>query len=119
VPVRRATIHLLFCSLFIAGCAGTPTHPVGPDHPAHPDAAAAPRRPESITLTLGPAVGSASADDTGAPAVPAGGMTYACPMHPKVTSAMPGKCPECGMALKPVPGRPVAAPQVHDHGGHQ
>lgn len=24
---------------------------------------------------------------------------YVCPMHSKVTSAKPGKCPECGMAL--------------------
>jgi hypothetical protein len=25
---------------------------------------------------------------------------YSCPMHPEVTSAKPGKCPKCGMALK-------------------
>ena len=25
---------------------------------------------------------------------------YACPMHPKITSRRPGKCPECGMALR-------------------
>lgn len=25
--------------------------------------------------------------------------TYACPMHPGVTSDKPGKCSECGMAL--------------------
>jgi hypothetical protein len=24
---------------------------------------------------------------------------YVCPMHPEVTSAEPGKCPKCGMAL--------------------
>ena len=24
---------------------------------------------------------------------------YTCPMHPEVTSAKPGECPKCGMAL--------------------
>lgn len=24
---------------------------------------------------------------------------YVCPMHPEVTSATPGTCPKCGMAL--------------------
>jgi cytochrome oxidase Cu insertion factor (SCO1/SenC/PrrC family) len=28
---------------------------------------------------------------------------YACPMHPNVTSASPGRCRECGMALKAEP----------------
>ena len=26
--------------------------------------------------------------------------SYACPMHPQVTSRRPGRCPKCGMALK-------------------
>ncbi len=26
--------------------------------------------------------------------------TYACPMHPEVTSTKPGKCSKCGMALE-------------------
>ena len=30
---------------------------------------------------------------------------YSCPMHPEVTSPMPGKCPKCGMALQPTPKR--------------
>ena len=28
---------------------------------------------------------------------------YACPMHPEVTSNKPGKCPKCGMTLRPAP----------------
>lgn len=27
---------------------------------------------------------------------------YSCPMHPDFTSAKPGKCPKCGMTLRPV-----------------
>lgn len=29
---------------------------------------------------------------------------YTCPMHPQVTSATPGQCPNCGMNLVQVPG---------------
>ena len=52
---------------------------------------------------------SAPSADTAAPpatapadtaAAHAGGHTYACPMHPEVTSPRPGQqCPKCGMAL--------------------
>jgi len=29
---------------------------------------------------------------------------YTCPMHPEVTSPVPGKCPKCGMKLVPKKG---------------
>jgi len=36
-----------------------------------------------------------------APRPVAGGVAYTCPMHPAVTSATPGECPICRMALEP------------------
>jgi FtsP/CotA-like multicopper oxidase with cupredoxin domain len=38
----------------------------------------------------------------------AGPVTYACPMHPEVTSEEPGRCPKCGMKLLAAPA-PAAA----------
>lgn len=37
--------------------------------------------------------------------------SYACPMHQAMTSANPGRCPTCGMALVPVSSpQPIEAP---------
>jgi FtsP/CotA-like multicopper oxidase with cupredoxin domain len=41
----------------------------------------------------------AQMDDPAAMPDAAGPVTYACPMHPDVTSAEPGRCPKCGMKL--------------------
>jgi FtsP/CotA-like multicopper oxidase with cupredoxin domain len=41
----------------------------------------------------------AQMDDPAAMPAGAGTVTYACPMHPEVTSQEPGRCPKCGMKL--------------------
>ncbi len=41
----------------------------------------------------------AQMDDPAAMPEAAGPVTYACPMHPDVTSPEPGRCPKCGMKL--------------------
>jgi FtsP/CotA-like multicopper oxidase with cupredoxin domain len=41
----------------------------------------------------------AQMDDPAAMPEAAGPAIYACPMHPDVTSAEPGRCPRCGMKL--------------------
>ena len=41
----------------------------------------------------------AQMDDPAAMPEDAGPVTYACPMHPEVTSDQPGRCPKCGMKL--------------------
>ena len=41
----------------------------------------------------------AQMDDPAAIPADAGPVTYACPMHPEVTSDEPGRCPKCGMKL--------------------
>ena len=41
----------------------------------------------------------AQMDDPAAMPTGAGPVTYACPMHPEVTSDQPGRCPKCGMKL--------------------
>jgi FtsP/CotA-like multicopper oxidase with cupredoxin domain len=48
-----------------------------------------------------------------------GPVTYACPMHPAVTSDRPDHCPHCGMKLVPAALITPEAEGHHEHGSHQ
>ncbi len=55
------------------------------------------------------------AETSGAAAKPADDApktTYACPMHPEVTSDKRDRCPKCGMFLEPVKGEGAVAPKA-------
>ncbi|HEX8130156.1 MAG TPA: SCO family protein [Pyrinomonadaceae bacterium] len=45
-------------------------------------------------------------------------VVYSCPMDPEVKSNKPGRCPKCGMALRPVKNTPAAA-AADSHEGHE
>jgi FtsP/CotA-like multicopper oxidase with cupredoxin domain len=51
----------------------------------------------------------AQMDDPAAMPAGAGPVTYACPMHPEVTSQEPGRCPKCGMKLLAISAPPATA----------
>ena len=57
----------------------------------------------------------AQMDDPAAMPAGAGPITYACPMHPEVTSQEPGRCPKCGMKLLATqpPGHRLYACPMH------
>jgi FtsP/CotA-like multicopper oxidase with cupredoxin domain len=44
--------------------------------------------------------------------------SYACPMHPEVTSSEPGTCPKCGMKLMPSDAPPAQTPEPHEDDVH-
>ncbi|GIV33738.1 MAG: hypothetical protein KatS3mg031_1273 [Chitinophagales bacterium] len=47
-------------------------------------------------------------------------VMYVCPMHPEETSAMPGKCPKCGMDMVKKESSEADSASHHEHmeGGH-
>jgi FtsP/CotA-like multicopper oxidase with cupredoxin domain len=55
----------------------------------------------------------AQMDDPTAMPEGAGPVTYACPMHPEVTSDQPGRCPKCGMKLLAV--EPASQQMANHH----
>jgi FtsP/CotA-like multicopper oxidase with cupredoxin domain len=57
----------------------------------------------------------AQMDDPAAMPAGVGPVTYACPMHPEVTSQEPGRCPKCGMKL--LAGQPGTQPAADHHAG--
>ncbi|HEU4396797.1 MAG TPA: multicopper oxidase family protein [Actinomycetota bacterium] len=62
----------------------------------------------------------AQMDDPAAMPDGAGPVTYACPMHPEVTSQEPGRCPRCGMKLLATATMPGDRhdPAATGHGAH-
>jgi heavy metal-binding protein len=119
-------LALAALSLLVVGCADTQPMTLGTDHPGNAAAPEAPSPEPSRTLAvtepvLAPSQAATAPgghdhhhDDVGGMNMSAAPdtvstaartqpttqqATYTCPMHPKVVSDNPGKCPKCGMTL--------------------
>ena len=70
-----------------------------------------PKTTSGTTRPTTPSTPSTSSNGASASPPPSGSnapapTVYSCPMHPDVRSATPGKCPKCGMDLRPIGGKP-------------
>ena len=125
MKLRRHLVYVLPLALF--ACATLPE--IGIDHPAHPEASTAQTAPLSSTLAVENLdMKKMSMDSGNAPAMnhdhgghatmPDGDKQvtlYTCPMDPEVVQDKPGKCPVCGMRLKPMPVKTDEEGDGHDH----
>lgn len=55
-----------------------------------------------VVLLIVPGIAVAQKPPRPSPRKPAPPVIYSCPMHPEVTSTKSGRCPKCGMNLRPV-----------------
>lgn len=93
--------------------------PLGLDHPANAQASELPIQDPSACLWDEQGAAAletepAASPDTMPGETPAG--AYVCPMHAEVTSDQPGRCPKCGMKLKPRE-KVEAQHEEHPHDG--
>jgi len=112
----------LAAAAVLDGCAAHTLPQIPDTHPASAAAAEAPTPARSATLAADDAVSRAVEVGHVAMNANAAHQTtsattgeYACPMHPEVHSAKPGRCPQCGMALV---HQPQDAPTVGGHDAH-
>src|SRR5262249_9742827 len=101
-----------------AGAVAESVEPVSTDEGAAVELAGADSSAQkSVTETLSAAAPAQPLSETAPaqpqPAAEVSTELYTCPMDPEVTSAGPGSCPKCGMALEPVaPHQTVSSVRV-------
>lgn len=110
---------MAICAIVLSGCTTVQMPEVAVGHPAHPDAQAGEipvmptvlAKPETpviapdlpitgVPRSSPPAPAHVHAAPPPPPRPAAAEGQYVCPMHPEVTSPVPGTCPKCGMDLE-------------------